>query len=58
MFFLYFEIWVKDFNVFDLRFDFGMPKSPGDQVSGELAGVKGFVDNKCPKTFSLTSRSE
>ena len=30
--FLNFEVWVKDLEVFDLRFGFGMPKSPWGQV--------------------------
>ena len=29
---LNFEVWVKDLEVFDLRFGFGMPKSPWGQV--------------------------
>ena len=30
--FFNFEVWVKDFKVFDLRFRFSMPKSPRGQV--------------------------
>ena len=31
-FFLYLEVWVKDFEVFDLRFGFSMSKSPWGQI--------------------------
>ena len=30
--FLNFEVWVKDLEVFDLKFGFSMPKSPWGQV--------------------------
>ena len=32
MAFLYFEVLVKGFKLFDLRFGFGMPKSPREQI--------------------------
>ena len=32
MVFLNFEVWVKDFKVFNLRVKFSTPKSPWDQI--------------------------
>ena len=34
-----FEVWVKDFKVFDLRFGFSMPKPPGVKFWGEFVGI-------------------
>ena len=31
-FFVNFEVWVKDFKVFDLRFGFSTPKSPRGRI--------------------------
>ena len=32
MVFINFKVWVKDFKLFDLRFGFGMPKSPEGRI--------------------------
>ena len=42
MVFLHFEVWLNDFKAFDLKFDFGMPKSPGTKFEVNRLQIERF----------------